>query len=377
MLPKKPTVTPWNPKPFLPFLSILEHMRFLLLSHIFPPAIDGGSSHLYSIGKCLEKHKHQVFYVSSNSQSSDDFIGPRIFKLIHPILSKGPIFRILPFLRALSTIRRFQPDYIIAGPFPTTISLYARFIQKITQAKLILVPCFHPTDSLFSHSSLIETLRQANYILTLTDFEKKYLSTHFNIDSQKLKIIPSGIPSALLKKTPATFPHKPNVLYIGSFSAHKGINALIRSIPQNCTLTLAGQKTLYWPQIKKQIKSLPTPIQKNIKTIFNFPSSRLPQIIDSCTCLVLPSTQESFGKVLLEAWARKKPVIVKNTPAPVELVNRSRGGLVVKNNLRQSILKLINNPSLCRRLGQNGYHFVKKNHTWDRIGQHICQKLSL
>ena len=352
-------------------------MRFLLLSHIFPPAIDGGSSHLYSIGKCLEKHKHQVFYVSSNSQSSDDFIGPRIFKLIHPILSKGPIFRILPFLRALSTIRRFQPDYIIAGPFPTTISLYARFIQKITQAKLILVPCFHSTDSLFSNPSLIETLHQSDYILTLTDFEKKYLSKHFHLDPQKIKIIPSGIPKTLLKKTPAVFPEIPNILYIGSFSAHKGIDTLIKSIPPNCTLTLAGQKTLYWPQIEKQIKSLPASIQKNIKTIFNFPSSQLPQIIDSCTCLVLPSNQESFGKVLLETWARKKPVIIKNTPAPVELVNHSHGGLIFKNNLRQSILKLTNNPSLCHRLGQNGHNFVKKSYTWDKIGKDICQKLSL
>jgi len=352
-------------------------MKFLLLSHIFPPAIDGGSSHLYSIGDCLIKNGHRVLYLSSDSQSSDDFISPRIFKLIHPILSKGPIFKTSPFLKALFVIRRFQPDYIIAGPFPTTISFYARFTQKITHAKLILVPCFHPTDSLFSHPSLIKTLHQADYIFALTDFEKKYLSKHFNINSQKIKIIPSGIPKTLFKKTPTVFPQTPNILYIGSFSAHKGVNSLIKSIPINCTLTMAGQKTLFWPQIQKQIKALPTNKQQNIKIIFNFKNKQLAKIIDSCTCLVLPSSQESFGKVLLEAWARKKPVIVKNTPAPVELVNGSHGGLIFKNNLKQSILKLANNPSLCRQLGRNGHHFVKKSYTWDKIGKDICQKLSL
>lgn len=352
-------------------------MRFLLISHIFPPAIDGGSSHLNSIGDCIAKQGHQIFHLSTNCRSTDDFITPKIFKLIHPILSKGPIFKTIPFLKSLLLIRRFRPDYIIGGPFPTTISIYARLIQKITSAKLILIPCFHPTDPIFSHPSLIKTLRQADYVLTLTDFEKKYLIKHFHLHSQKIKIIPSGIPKTLLKKNHATFPSKPNILYIGSFSAHKGIEPLIKSIPPNCILTLAGQKTLYWPRIKKQIKSLPISTQKNIKTILNFPSSKLPQIIDSCTCLVLPSTQESFGKVILEAWARKKPVIVKNTPAPIELVKNSHGGLIFKNNLKQQIIKLLTNPKSCQQLGQNGYNFVKKSYTWDKIGKDICQKLSL
>lgn len=330
-------------------------MKFLLFSHIFPPAIDGGSSHLYHLGQSLKHHHHQVLYLSSDSQSSDDFVSPKIFKLINPILAKGPVFKIFPFLKTLQTLKIFHPDYIICGPFPTAINLYARFLVKIFHSKLISVPCFHHNDPLFSHSSLVKTLKASTYILCLTDFEKNYLHQKLKIKNLKLKTIPSGVPSSLLKKTPAVFPKIPHLLYLGSFSAHKGLENLIKNLPPHCHLTLAGQKTLYWPKLKPLIKN-----KKNIKIIFNFQPHRLSNLIDSCTCLILPSTQESFGKVLLEAWARKKPVIVKNTPAPASLVKKSHGGLIFNHNLTKPILKLGKNPKLARRLGQNGYRFVKK-----------------
>jgi hypothetical protein len=117
-------------------------VKFLLLIHIFPPAIDGGTSHLYSLGQCLKNQSHQIYYFSSNCHSADDFITPktapvptsahrlpvyrhlyRLLKLIHPILTKGPVFKILPFLKTLVTIHKFHPDYLIAGPFSTTVNL--------------------------------------------------------------------------------------------------------------------------------------------------------------------------------------------------------------------------------------------------------------
>lgn len=370
-------------------------MRILILSHVLPPAIDGGSSHLHSIGLWLKKQGHQLIFLSSNCSSTDDFVTPksknsssstyrlpvyknlyRPLKLANVVLAKGPIFKFIPLLKALKKIIKFKPQLILAGPLPTTITLYAQFLKKLAKSKLIICPCFHPSDPLFSNPVLISNLKSAHLIWTLTSFEKKYLSKLFKIKKQKIFVAGSGINPSLLKNSPAIFPQKPTILYIGSFSAHKNLNTLINSTPKNHHLILAGQKTLYWPKIKQQIKSLPTDTQKCIKTIFNFPKSDLAKIIDSCTCLVLPSSQESFGKVLLEAWARKKPVIVKNTPAPVELVSHSRGGLIFKNNPKTQILKLIKNPKLCRRLGQNGYDFVKKYYTWDKIGIKVWQNIS-
>ncbi len=97
--------------------------------------------------------------------------------------------------------------------------------------------------------------------------------------------------------------------------------------------------------------------------------------------MVLPSIQESFGLVLLESWARGKPVIVSNIPALSELVTKSRGGLIFESDnsleLVKNLKKLINSPSLCSEYGQNGLKYVKTNYIWEKVSQKIFQKIKL
>ena len=94
---------------------------------------------------------------------------------------------------------------------------------------------------------------------------------------------------------------------------------------------------------------------------------------------MLPSTQESFGLVIIEAWARKKPVICANIPALKELVQNSNGGLLFKTNdqqdLTQKIKEVLNDPKKATELGLNGFNYVKNNYTWNKVGQKICQKI--
>ena len=132
--------------------------KILCISHIFPPAVDGGSRVIYKIGRYFQTQNHQVLYLSSDCSSTDDFTKSKYLKsekltsdqlklpvyhhLRHPlkllnlflpqksyfhqlsqILQKGPIFKFLPFIKTTIQILKFKPDLIIAGPLPTTIIL--------------------------------------------------------------------------------------------------------------------------------------------------------------------------------------------------------------------------------------------------------------
>ena len=55
-------------------------MKILLLSHIFPPAIDGGSKVIYKLGQYFESQQHQTLYISSNCTSTDDFVKNKYLK---------------------------------------------------------------------------------------------------------------------------------------------------------------------------------------------------------------------------------------------------------------------------------------------------------
>lgn len=366
--------------------------RILLLTHISPPAVDGGSRVIVKMGESLNKLGHQTLLISSNCYSTDDFthhhkiiipqssgaIALPIYTIFHkplkliskifPIFSvfaKGPIFKIIPFIKVLISILKFKPDYIIAGPLPTTIILYANFFKKITKAKLIINASYHPTDHDFQNKLLLNTLKTTDYIWTLTDYESKLFKNSI--------LLGNGVDKSLLKKSPKIFPKVPTLLYIGSLSKHKNIEELI-SIHQQLLfqfpklkLIIAGQKSLYYPQIKNLFK------QKNIKTIFNFKPRSLARLIDRCSILVSPSTQESFGLTLIEAWARKTPVIALNIPSSLELISKSNGGLIGLNNIKQ----LLSNPILAKKLGQNGYNYVVAFYLWPDIAKKLCQKLQL
>ena len=55
-------------------------MKILLISHIFPPAIDGGSKVIYKLGQYLESQKHNCLYLSSDCSSTDDFVKSKFSK---------------------------------------------------------------------------------------------------------------------------------------------------------------------------------------------------------------------------------------------------------------------------------------------------------
>ena len=354
--------------------------NILLITHIQPPAIDGGSRVIVKMGEYLEKLGHKTLLISSNCHSTDDFThkykknkyGLPIYTIFHKplkllskifpifgVFAKGPIFKYLPIIKII----KFKPDVIIAGPVPTTIILYAKLIQLITKSKLIINASYHHTDSDFQNILLLKTLKSADYIWTLTDHETKLFNNSL--------LFGNGVDPSLLKKTAKQFPKILTLLYIGSLSKHKNIEALIAIHQSLLTkfpklkLVIAGQKTLYYPKLIKLLK------QKNIVTKLNFKDSQLVKLIDSSTILISPSTQESFGLTLIEAWARKTAVVGLDIPSTTELINKSSGGLIGLENIE----KLLRDQTLAQKLGQNGYNYVKKNYLWPDIAKKLCQKL--
>lgn len=394
--------------------------RFLLLTHIFPPAVDGGSKIIAKIGEYLTKNGHQILVITSDCTSTDDFVstrrsrlkgdedGHRIIRLpvitffhrqfkllgrIFPVfktLSKGPIFCPSPFLSSLKAILQFRPDFIIAGPLPTTIIIYASLINHLSthlfhySTKLLFIPCFHPNDSDFQNPFLISILKKCDYLWCLTNFEKKYLKNQLKINLPQYFVKGLGVdPTFIIPQNKIRYPNNPRLLFIANFSAHKRTELLIKAFelvlkkyPQ-AKLTLLGQKTLYFPQITKFLKTISPSTQKNITFIFNPTQVQIKKFIDQATCLILPSIHESFGLVFVEGLARGKAIIGANTPQTKEVIKTLRGGYTFKTDdifdLRRIIIKTIKSPLI----GLQGYQTVKNSYTWDKIGKYLCQKLSL
>ncbi|MFO8016951.1 MAG: glycosyltransferase [Candidatus Woesearchaeota archaeon] len=157
------------------------------------------------------------------------------------------------------------------------------------------------------------------------------------------------------------------VLYVGRIDPRKGINYLVdavSAIPDTELLVVGSGDENSTRELKRQVKErgmrrrtrfVPTVMQEELNAYYNI-----------ADVLGLPTNDltETFGVVLLEAWAVKLPVVVTDIPAPKNLVGRSGGGLVAKrmdpDDIRKKILRIIRNPSDAERMGKKGHEFVKQ-----------------
>lgn len=75
--------------------------------------------------------------------------------------------------------------------------------------------------------------------------------------------------------------------------------------------------------------------------------------------LLLPSTFESFGMIILEAFNHHTPVIASRVGGPAEIIHHGKNGLLFTNNdvidLTKQFIHFMNNPKLAEQLSEQGY----------------------
>jgi len=78
---------------------------------------------------------------------------------------------------------------------------------------------------------------------------------------------------------------------------------------------------------------------------------------------VLPSFFEGMGRVLLEAMAMGKPVVASRVGGIPDLVEHGVNGYLVRpgsvDELKDALLRILNNPPLARKMGQAGRQKIK------------------
>ena len=90
---------------------------------------------------------------------------------------------------------------------------------------------------------------------------------------------------------------------------------------------------------------------------------------------IVPLNQYIGGSKLLKAMMCGRPVIVNKGTLAAGRVYEENCGLVVDANnveeIREAIVKLKNNPELCRQLGANGRKAYEQRYSWDIMEQRL------
>ena len=209
-------------------------------------------------------------------------------------------------------------------------------------------------------------VRKACYVLTVFPNIKEYL---LRLGARKLTILdinfvdidilkPSTSNEEVLKEKSG----KMIVLYVGRLEKEKGVCELIKAMAKVCKviknaeLWIVGDGTLR-EKLKKLAKQIGVPTKfwgrRDIRELSNF--------YYAADIFVLPSlVEESAPAALLEAMACKLAVISTSS-----LIKRCKGcGIFVPmgntNMLANTIIKLLRDKDLRRKIGNRASEFVKK-----------------
>ena len=141
-------------------------------------------------------------------------------------------------------------------------------------------------------------------------------------------------------------PEEPyNVLYVGSIEKRKGLFDLVQAIGavykenKRVTLSVLGRvlEQGYYRQIQWYI-------QKNgLQDVVRFYGTTplVHTYIDKTSLVVVPSLSEPFGRVVIEAMARKKLVIGTSVGGIPEIINPYDTGFLVKPNAPAELARMI------------------------------------
>ena len=147
---------------------------------------------------------------------------------------------------------------------------------------------------------------------------------------------------------------RPYFLFVGRLEAIKGLQTLIRLWDRvgGADLLVAGTGN-YEAELRAQAGSNPS-----IKFLGALPQRELGALYYHALASIVPSlTYETFGMIIIESFARKTPVIVRDLGALPEVVHDSGGGFVYRTDdeLLDAMSRIAGSSLLRSELGMSGY----------------------
>jgi glycosyltransferase involved in cell wall biosynthesis len=172
-------------------------------------------------------------------------------------------------------------------------------------------------------------------------------------------------------------PMNPMVLFVGRMVEQKGPDLLVEAIPfilryyPEARFVLAGDGEMR-PFVEHRAHDLGV---AHATRFVGFKGGwELVDLYRACDVVCVPSRNEPFGIVVLEAWSAGKPVVVTNHGGPNEYVWHEVNGLKVYPNpdsIAWGLGTLFTDFERARWMGRNGRIAVEEAFNWDTVGDQV------
>jgi len=232
-----------------------------------------------------------------------------------------------------------------------------------------------------------ECARNANLVVTISNYSLQKLVRFYDVDSSKIRIVPNGVDPQRFKpseedtvlKKQIGVGNRPVILFVGRLIPRKGLQYLVEA----ARVVVRERKDVVFlivgngPLRNHLVKSIKTSdLSSNFILFGDANEAVLPAIYNCADIFVLPSIQEGQGIALLEAQSSGKPVVAFNIGGVREALQNQLTGLLTEPNsldLAETLLRLLADKSLREKMGRRGRDFVSRNLSWDACARKMVE----
>ena len=285
-----------------------------------------------------------------------------------------------PVLAAAFWARFYKKPYIISSR--------GSLMKEPMEKKSLLI------KKIFLFLFVRRDLKNASAVHFTVEAEKEeYMKA--SLPLKKAIIIPNGFDIIEFKKQLSQnfFRNKFNIgadkkviLFLSRLNWKKGLDTLIPAFAEvlkkesRAVLVLAGpDEKNYKKEIELKIVNCKLKIGKDvIFTDMLIGEDKISAYRES-DVFVLPSYSENFGMAVVEAMACGLPVIITKGVGISKEVEKAGAGIVIekdKKQLTEAILKILENPQLGKKMGENGRKLVETEFSSEKVAEKWIEEYS-
>jgi glycosyltransferase involved in cell wall biosynthesis len=176
---------------------------------------------------------------------------------------------------------------------------------------------------------------------------------------------------------PNETPKEDFLLSVGSLTTLKGFDFLLEavaSLPEHNRPKLLIASNFQNQPERDHLNKLADQLRVDLVYHSQISDDSLVSLYNQARITIYASIREPFGLVPLESMASGTPVVSVRDGGMQETILDGKTGFLVDRNpiaFAEAIQRLINDPALARRMGENGRQHVLENWTWEKAAERL------
>ena len=283
-----------------------------------------------------------------------------------PLFPSTPLNAVRSFIVLKRVIRKYEIGMIHS---------HHRFSSLVGRAvaKAMNIPIVSTVHDLADGRRFISRVALGNVVIVFSRAVSTHLIERFGVKPEYIHRVPMGIPSVAgpthaqileTKRQMGCTPLAPIVGFVGRLSREKAPDVFLQAAQKvvssfpDCRFFILGDG-----EMRCELESLCRNLGISENVSFLGWQDDVTLFISCADFVVITSLREGFGRVVIESFMLRKPVIATRVGGLTELVQHKQNGLLVppgkSSNMAEAIKILLEDRELQQQMGNTAYDRVQ------------------